>query len=494
MNYLKKLFPFSIFHFPLMLMLALLLTPGCGDNGNDNITRGEVTYYCPMHPEVTSNKPGVCPICHMDLVLQGSDDEMEEHFDGVVSMSDNKLILANVSTVKVRKENLTKTISSYSYLDFAEEKRKTVTARFSGRIEKLFVNNTGDYVKQGDPLFEIYSPDLVQAQNDYLIAKSSAKSIRLISNSEDNNPLLNSARKKLLLLGITEEQINKLEQTGEPELTVTYYSPMNGIVIEKKVQEGSYVNEGNVIYDIADLSTLWNISEIYENDLPFIKEGMNVNIELQSFPGETFEGKVSLIYPVVNPQTRTVKIRSVISNNSRLKPNMYGNTKFNINVGETLVIPEDAVLFTGERELVYVKVEEGRFSQREIKTGIKSDGKYQVLSGLSEGEEIAATGAYLIDSESQLRSGTAASHQHSDVKEDHSIHSFKEKNEMQENDIIHERDVKVSTLDKNKDGFVYQCPMDWEVISEVPGSCPVCKMDLEKFTIEEAQKNLIEYP
>src|SRR5690606_34233206 len=157
----------------------------------------------------------------------------------------------------------------------------------------------GDYVKQGDPLFEIYSPDLVQAQNDYLIAKSSAKSIRLISNSEDNNPLLNSARKKLLLLGITEEQINKLEQTGEPELTVTYYSPIKRIVIETKVHEVSYVNERYVIYDIVDLSTLWNISEIYEKDLTIIKERINVNIELHPFPRETFERKVSLIYPVV---------------------------------------------------------------------------------------------------------------------------------------------------------------------------------------------------
>ncbi|RPI66717.1 MAG: hypothetical protein EHM47_16165, partial [Ignavibacteriales bacterium] len=217
------------------------------------------------------------------------------------------------------------------------------------------------------------------------------------------------------------------------------------------------------------------------------------------YPGQTFEGRVNLIYPIVNAETRTVKVRSSVSNSkNKLKPNMYGETKFEIKSGESLVVPEDAVLFTGERKLVYVKVEEGSFSPREIETGFKSDNKYQVFSGLSEGEEIAATGAYLIDSESQLRSGTTTAHQHDNTEkkeeDDHSQHSSKEMKEMQETDIVHERDVKVSTLDKNNDGYVYQCPMDWEVISEQPGSCPVCKMDLEKFSVEEAQKNLIEYP
>jgi len=218
-------------------------------------------------------------------------------------------------------------------------------------------------------------------------------------------------------------------------------------------------------------------------------------VSFHSYPGETFDGRVSLIYPVVNPQTRTVKVRSTIMNKgNRLKPNMYSETKFEINLGESLVVPENAVLFTGERKLVYVKVDDGKFTPREIETGYKSGNKYQILSGLKEGEEIAATGAYLIDSESQLKSGISTIHQHNDEvttekKEgDHSAHS------KNANDIIHKKDVKVAALDKNNDGFVYQCPMDWEVISDEPGICPICKMDLEKFSVQEAQKNLIEYP
>ena len=481
----------------IVIGLISLININCSNDNRKDQTAEEQTYYCPMHPEVTSNKPGVCPICHMDLVLKGSDDVMDENLEGVISMSDNKLVLANVSTVKVVKENLNKTISSYSYLDFAEQNRKLVTARFNGRIEKLFVDKTGDYVKQGAPLFEIYSPDLVQAQNDYLIAVGTKDNIKLISYSEnkDDNPLLKSAGKKLKLFGITDSQIEELEKTGEVKLTTTYHSPMNGTVIDKKVQEGMYVNEGSVIYDIADLSILWNLSEVYENDLGHIKEGNKVQVSFHSYPGETFDGRVSLIYPVVNPQTRTVKVRSTIMNKgNRLKPNMYSETKFEINLGESLVVPENAVLFTGERKLVYVKVDDGKFTPREIETGYKSGNKYQILSGLKEGEEIAATGAYLIDSESQLKSGISTIHQHNDEvttekKEgDHSAHS------KNANDIIHKRDVKVAALDKNNDGFVYQCPMDWEVISDEPGICPICKMDLEKFSVQEAQKNLIEYP
>ncbi|HSP87956.1 MAG TPA: efflux RND transporter periplasmic adaptor subunit [Ignavibacteriaceae bacterium] len=484
-----------------MLVFLVPLLTGCGgENGKDKNSNEEVIYYCPMHPEVTSDKPGVCPICHMDLVKKNSDEKMDDSVDGSINLNNNKIILANISTVKVVKENLKNVISSYSYLDFAEQNKKLITARFNGRIEKLFIDNTGDYVKKGSPLFEIYSPDLVQAQNDYLIGFNQKQNMKLISYSQnkDDDPLLKSARKKLELFGITGNQIDELEKTGEVKMTMTYFSPIDGTVIEKKVQEGMYVNEGSVIYDISDLSTLWNISEVFENDLGQIKEGSKVQLSLQSYPGETFEGRVSLIYPVVNPQTRTVKVRSIVQNKgNKLKPNMFGETKFEINLGESLVVPVEAVLFTGERKLVYVKVDKNSFSAREIETGFKSDNKFQILSGLNEGDEIAATGAYLIDSESQLRSGATSTHQH-DINEtkkkevDHSQHSSIQM-EM-ENNIVHKKDVKVSTLDKNKDGFVYQCPMDWEVISEVPGTCPICKMDLEKFSVSEAQKNLIEYP
>jgi Cu(I)/Ag(I) efflux system membrane fusion protein len=360
---------------------------------------------CTMHPQIISDKPGVCPICGMELVRKNIDESSDApDMKNMLKLTDNKLVLGNVGTVHVSKEELRKQVSAYSYLDFADQNRKVIPAKFNGRIEKLYIDKTGDYIKRGQALFEVYSPDLVQAQNDYLIALNSEKNMSI---------LLNSAKKKLLLFGITEAQIKELEKTKEIKMTITYYSPISGIVIEKKVQEGMYFNEGTTLYDLADLSLLWNIAEIFESDLNMVNIGSKVKITLQAFPGEVFDGKVSYIYPVVNPQTRTIKIRSELLNaKGRLKPQMYGETVFERNFGTGLVVPSDAILFTGKRNIVWVKAGDGMFEPREVTVGMKINDKYQILSGLSEGEEIAATGGFLIDSESQLKTGMVTGHQH----------------------------------------------------------------------------------
>ncbi|KAA0240728.1 MAG: efflux RND transporter periplasmic adaptor subunit [Chlorobiota bacterium] len=498
----------------LILTLFSFLFIGCSGNENSKDNKNEKPkakeyWTCTMHPQVRMDGPGACPICGMDLIKKTEEPKepassSATDMEKMVSLSGEKQILANVSIVKVLREKLTKEISVYSYLDFAEQSRKVISARFSGRIEKLFVDRTGQYIKKGEPLFEIYSPDLVQAQNDYLIAIGNKQSSEYNStgNSGTKNDLKNSARKKLELLGITDNQIKELDNSGEIKLTITYYSPYSGTVIEKKVQEGMYVSEGSSIYEIADLSLLWNIAEVYENDLNVIKPGSKMELILQAFPGETFTGRISFVYPVVNPETRTIKIRSEIQNKgNKLRPNMYGQTIFKNNFGDGLIIPSDAILFSGKRNIVWVRLPDGMFESREVKVGNKFGDNYQILSGLKEGEEVAATGGFLIDSESQLKSGMPTGHQHGEVDQekkevnDHSQHSSEEmKNMNEEKDIVNKRDVKVSTLDINKDGFVYQCPMDWEVISDKPGTCPLCKMDLKKFTVNEAQKNLIEYP
>jgi Cu(I)/Ag(I) efflux system membrane fusion protein len=374
-----------------------------------------------MHPQVISDKPGSCPICGMDLVKKSSEEAKLEDMEGMISLSDQKIMLANVSTVKVKKENLVKEVNAYSYMDFAEENRKTISAKFNGRIEKLFISKTGDYIQKGQALFEIYSPDLAQAQNEYLIALKGNHSTKFTSTMENENSLLSSARKKLEILGVTDDQIKELETSGMVKLTLTYYSPYSGTVIEKKVQEGMYVNEGSVIYEIADLSVLWNIAEVYENDLNVIRAGGKAELTLQSYPGVKFDGKVVLIYPVVNEQSRTIKIRSEFYNKgNKLRPQMFGQTVFRNNFGTGLVVPADAILFTGKRNVVWVKLPDGMFESREIQTGNKFGDNYQVISGLKEGEEVAATGGFLIDSESQLKSGMPTCHQHEEIKSDES--------------------------------------------------------------------------
>lgn len=351
-----------------------------------------------MHPQVISDKPGVCPICGMELIKKVSDESSAAtaagDTEGMITLSKNKQMLSNVTLAKVQRGSLNYELTAYSYLDFAEQNRKLITARFNGRIEKLLINKSGQYVSKGQALFEIYSPEIIQAENEYLIALANANA----------GSLLASARKKLELSGVTGRQIEELEATKEVRLTMTYYSPVSGTVIEKKVQEGMYVNEGAVMYEVADMSVLWSISEVYEKDISSVKIGSKAALHLQAYPGKTFEGKVIFIYPVVNPGNRTVKVRSEFANRlNLLKPQMYGETVFKNNFGNGLLVPSGAVLFTGKRNVVWVRTSDGTFESRTVQVGNKFGDKYEVLSGLNEGDEVAASGGYLIDSESQLK-------------------------------------------------------------------------------------------
>jgi len=334
---------------------------------------------------------------------------------------------------------------------------------------------------------------LVQAQNEFLLALKSEK---------NNSSLLNSARKKLRIFGLTNEQIKELETSKEVKLTIAYHSPSAGTVIEKKVQEGMYINEGMALFDVADLTTLWNIAEIYENDLNVVNLGSKVRITFQSYPGEVFEGRVSFIYPVLNSQTRTVKVRSEFSNSKgKLRPQMFGEAVFEHSFGNGLIVPSDAVLFMGKRNVVWLKVGEGTFEPREVTVGMKIGNNYQIISGINEGDEVAKTGGYLIDSESQLKSGMTTEHQHSETKNKPENNSKMEQmNENQntqpkenKNLIVRKGIIDLKAIDSNSDGKVFQDPMDWNVISDKPGKCPLCKMTLKEVTLEVAKENLIKY-
>ncbi|MFQ5606251.1 MAG: efflux RND transporter periplasmic adaptor subunit, partial [bacterium] len=296
------------------------------------------------------------------------------------------------------------------HVDYNETRVATINLKFSGWIEKLYVDYTGQFVKKGQALFEIYSPELVATQEEYLLTlrsvsqESAAGGLSNGKKIPEENTLLKSARDRLRLWGISEKQIRDIETAGAPKLTLTFYSPITGYVVEKNALEGRKAKEGVDLYMIADLSTVWVHADIYEYELPFLKNGQTAEISLAYDPNVNYAGKVDYIYPTLEAKTRTAKIRLVFPNPElKLKPDMYADVKIKVEQGAQLTIPETAVLNTGTRQLVFVDRGSGRFEPREIKLGTKVDRYYVVLGGLEEGEIIVKSGNFLIDAEAHVQ-------------------------------------------------------------------------------------------
>ncbi|KAF0217127.1 MAG: Cu(I)/Ag(I) efflux system membrane protein [Geobacteraceae bacterium] len=376
-----------------------------------------VQYTCPMHPFIIKDKPGSCPICGMTLVkkvegAQASDKELE--MLGHVSLSPSQQVMANVATVKVNREPLAKEINAVGIVQFDQARQAKVTAWVAGRIDRLHVNTVGTYVSKGRPVAEVYSPDLVSAQQEYLLALKSRdqlKSSPIAAISQGGDGLVSSSRQRLKLMGVKDEQIAALEKAGQPNIRLPIYTPLSGVVIEKLVQEGQYLNVGDPLFNIADLSTVWVEVEVYENEFSFVKLGQKVDVVSQSYPGKTFTGRVSFIYPFLDPKTRTVKVRVELANHGlKLKPDMFVNATVKVPLGDSLVAPVSAVMDTGKRQVVWVEMKPGMFEPRDVKVGARVGDYLQIIEGLKRGDKIAASGGYLIDSEAQLKGGAGQDH------------------------------------------------------------------------------------
>lgn len=331
---------------------------------------------------------------------------------GSVNVSPEKQQLVGIRTAVAEVRPLIKKIRTVGIVTNDETKVAQVFSKVDGWIEKLFVNYTGKLVEKGQPLFTFYSPELVSTQEEYLLAlraketlgSSSLKEISLGSAS-----LLEASRRRLALWDITEGQIDELRKSGQPTRTLTFFSPISGFVIKKDAVQGMKVMPDKELYTITDLSTVWVTADIYEYELANIRLGQRATIVLSYFPGQTFSGRVTWISPVLDEKTRTTKIRLEFANRDfKLKPEMYANVEIDVDGGRKLAIPDEAVLDSGIRKIVFVDKGEGRYAPAEVKLGGKFDNYYEILSGLSPGERIIASASFLLDSESRLTEAMGA--------------------------------------------------------------------------------------
>lgn len=311
----------------------------------------------------------------------------------------------------VERSALKKTIRTVGRIDFDERRLTDVTFKISGWVQDLFVDYTGKTVRKGEPLLTLYSPDLVTSQEEYLLALQTQDQLAHSSLPEARNGsqgLVEAARRRLLLWDLTPHQIKALEERGTPQTYLTLSAPASGIVVEKTVVKGMRVESGMKLYRIADLSNVWLYADIYEYEVPLVRVGQKVSISLASYPGEMFSGRIIYIYPYLDTQTRTNRIRLEFANpDGKLKPGMYANSEVEINLGTTLTVPESAVLQSGLRQLVFIDQGQGVFVPREVKLGTKADSRFTVLDGLTAGERVVTSGNFLLDSESKLQSVTS---------------------------------------------------------------------------------------
>lgn len=365
-------------------------------------------YTCGMHPWVILPKPGNCPICGMELVPLDAG-----KFTGEVTIDPVVVQNIGVRTAPVVDGSLTSTIRTVGNVDYNERLVRDINTKVSGWIEKIHVDYLGAEVKKGDALFELYSPDLYAAQKEYLVAyrnQATGVADSLAGIVPESGSLLESARTRLLYYDITPDQIAALERTGEPAKTMVIRSPYAGVVTEKHGNEGMRVDPGMRVYRIADLSKVWVMGTLYEYQLPYVQVGQKAKMTLPYIPGQVFEGKVVYIYPYLSEKSREVKVRIEVDNPyGVLKPGMFANIELQNTLNRKRVMaPREAIIDTGERQVAFVSLGQGRFQPREVKMGAQAaGGMVEILSGLEPGENVVTSGQFLIDSEAKMREALA---------------------------------------------------------------------------------------
>jgi RND family efflux transporter MFP subunit len=384
-----------------------------------------------------------------------------------------------IRTGRVIRGPLRKVVRTVGVIDYAESGLADVTTKFKGWIEKLYVDTTGQQVHRGDPLFEIYSPELYSAQVEYLLSLQAATR----SSETGDESLRASSRLKLTYWDISDDQIDELESTRKPKKTLPVLAPIDGFVVDKNVVEGQMVNAGMNIYRLADLGLVWVQAEIYEQDLPYLKLGQEAVVTLSYLPDRKFRGRVTYIYPYVDPKTRTVRVRMEFHNPGFfLKPGMFASVEIQAELAPSaLLVPDSAVLRSGQKNTVFVALPEGKFDPRSVTLGPRAENDmYQVLNGLHDGERIVTSGQFMLDSESQLREAIQKMLEPGTAPQA----------EGKAAAGAAQRPPPVAGSEPGDEHPVWVCPMPEHVSIEYEhsGACPICGMTLVPVTKDALEK------
>ena len=391
------------------IIISALLLLACSNSKKDEHAShtAAIQYTCPMHPSVVKDSPGKCPICGMDLVPKKSGDNNN------IMLTASQTRLANITTQKVTSQSIEQTVTINARLTTDQNYSEVISTRVAGRVEKLFFKETGKFIKKGEPLYEFYSEILLTLQKEYLIAKDQYETFGKADGHYES--LLKSAEKKLLLYGLSKNQVEQLAQSKSVQPRITFLAPASGVILEINASEGQYQPEGGVLYKIENINHLWLEAELYPQENSLVKIGDKINVLINGYESSPLETKVTYLSPEYRANTQIMVMRASIDNTEmKFKAGEQAQVLFNHSAKRTMTVPIDAVIHDGKGTHVYIESDSNTFQPRIVKTGIESSDQVEIIDGLKENEIIVVTGAYLLYSEFILKKGLSpvAEHHH----------------------------------------------------------------------------------
>jgi Cu(I)/Ag(I) efflux system membrane fusion protein len=388
-------------HYAALIVAFIIISSSC--KNKKLVQKESDSYYtCSMDPQIVEYKPGKCPICHMELTLvkKTSGENKDE-----IKLSEQQIQLGNIHTDTIRNGTIGDQLVLTATLNFDQMKASSVSSRIMGRIEKLYFKNLGDYVKKGAPLYELYSEELNNAKQEYLLVLDKKKTFAT-ETAIDFDQLLQSARNKLLLWGMSENQVQELATNKKATPTTTFYSTSAGYITSMEIREGDYTMEGGTIVKLADLSSLWAEAQVYTSQLADINRNSIATVQLPDFDGKEINGRIEFVNPEINPDTRINLIRVAIPNTGNLlKPGMPAYVILKSPQRKSLTLPIDAVIRDGKGATVWIQTASHTYKSVMVQTGLETDDRIEIKSGLKEGDVIVISGAYLLNSEYIFKKG-----------------------------------------------------------------------------------------